>query len=387
MKKSYKLTVLLLPLIAGMGLLSCNNNDVEVTAITYQSIDVTSNSGTMRGTVSVSGTSIKDAGICFSASVTYPKLANSRHVPATGNLKDFNVTLTGLSKDSTYKYRTYVITTDSTYYGTTYSFTPAEIDMELVHVDGGTFKMGASDEKNADKCEIPAHTVTLDSYDIGKYEVTNAQFAAFLNSRHIPSGGSGVTASGSSAKFLVTGTLKSLYYNSTDSKWIVPSGYESKPVIKVTWYGANEFCVWAGGKLPTEAEWEFAARGGNKSHSYIYSGSNQPSDVGWYSKNSIINEEIPTHAGGEKNANELGIYDMSGNVWEWCSDWYTDYLSGSVSNPVGPSDKEAKEAGITSKVRRGGGWADTDSTKLRVTYRASNSPTDNGGSMGFRFAK
>ena len=199
-----------------------------------------------------------------------------------------------------------------------------------------------------------------------------------------------MTAEGSSYKLIYTSPL-GLYYDSELSEWKILPGYENRAVCNVTWYGANEFCLWAGGRLLTESEWEFAARGGNFSQRYIYSGGNDVSEVGWYKPDlyNIEGLEYYAQVGGGKKANEIGIYDMSGNVWEWCSDWYAEYPSVAQTDPTGPTDDEAEveDSGITDKVRRGGGWADPNSTSLRVSNRASNLPGANAGSIGFRYAE
>ena len=132
-----------------------------------------------------------------------------------------------------------------------------------------------------------------------------------------------------------------------------PSNFKGnkKPVEKVSWDDCQEFVkklnqlTGKNFRLPTEAEWEYAARGGNKSKGYKYSGSNTIDDVAWYTSNS----GSKTHDVKTKQANELGIYDMSGNVWEWCQDWYGSYNSGSQTNPTGPSSG-------SSRVCRGGSW-------------------------------
>lgn len=129
-------------------------------------------------------------------------------------------------------------------------------------------------------------------------------------------------------------------------------------------------------RMPTEAEWEFAARGGNKSKGYAYSGSNTISDVAWY----IDNSSSKIHTVKTKAANELGIYDMSGNVWEWCSDWYgSSYYSSSPQNdPTGPTTG-------TSRVFRGGGW-DSYAAYCRCAYRYYSTPSDRYYFLGFRLA-
>ena len=181
----------------------------------------------------------------------------------------------------------------------------------MVYVSGGTFIMGGDESSD----QTPTHSVTLSSYYICKYEVTQALWRAVMGSN--------------SSKF---------------------KG-DNLPVEQVSWNDCQTFInrlnsyTGRNFRLPTEAEWEFAARGGNYSRHYKYSGSNYISDVAWYCDNSGNR----THPVGTKQANELGLYDMSGNVWEWCSDWYGSYSSYSQSNPTGAT------SGF-GRVERGGNW-------------------------------
>ena len=213
----------------------------------------------------------------------------------------------------------------------------------MVYVEDGTFTMGCtSEQSNCNSDETP-HQVTLSSYYIGKYEVTQAQWIEIMGDN--PS------------------TFKG----------------DNFPVENVSWEDIQEFITKLKEKtgrtyrLPTEAEWEYAARGGNKSQGYLYSGSNNLNDVGWYDDNNSYNR---THPVGEKQANELGIYDMSGNVYEWCSDWYGSYSSSSQTNPTGPS-------GGSSRVFRGGGWGH-NADNCRVAIRYLNKPDSRNNYSGFR---
>ena len=221
---------------------------------------------------------------------------------------------------------------------------PAKTELpDMVYVQGGTFNMGSNEGEDNEK---PVHSVTLSNFYIGKYTVTFAQYDAFCNETKRSKPG--------------------------DEGW----GRGNRPVINVSWDDAVAYCRWLSTKtgktyrLPTEAEWEYAARGGNKSKGYTYSGSNNIDAVAWYSDNTA-------HPVGQKQANELGLYDMTGNVWEWCSDWYGDYSSGSQTNPKGASSG-------TNRVLRGGSWYHVP-LNCRVANRYSSSTPDNrNDNFGFR---
>ena len=225
--------------------------------------------------------------------------------------------------------------------------------------------------------EQPIHTVTLSSFEISKYEVTNSQFCEFLNDIGCNSNGSFNDPEYGNVVYI---GMNSSYVqiNYTGGQFVPDGGKDNFPVIEVSWYGANAFALWAGGRLPTEAEWEFAARGGNQSHGYTYSGSNNIDDVAWYWDNSGSH----THEVGTKAPNELGIYDMSGNVWEWCHDWYdTNYYSSSPeNNPQGP-------ASGTYRVLRGGSWSDSGAYYCRVALRNGNGPVSTNDYLGFRIVR
>ena len=209
----------------------------------------------------------------------------------------------------------------------------AEIMRNMVYVEGGTFTMGAtSEQKKPDDDEKPTHRVSLSSFYIGKYEVTQALWKAVMGSN--------------------------------------PSRFEGDnlPVENVSWNDCQTFLrklnamTGKNFRLPTEAEWEFSARGGNLSRGYQYSGSKKIDDVAWYRNNS----GSKTHNVGTKAPNELGIYDMSGNVWEWCQDRKGSYSSSAQTNPKGPSSGSLR-------VFRGGSWFEFTGS-CRVALRSSNAP-------------
>ena len=229
--------------------------------------------------------------------------------------------------------------------------------LPMTYVEGGTFQMGSNDGESDER---PVHTVSVDSFSIGTYEVTQDIYEAVMGSN--PS-----------------------YFKGAEL-----------PVEQVSWYDAVEFCNalsrrdeleevytisgtdvscdWSkrGYRLPTEAEWEYAVRGGNKSQGYTYAGSDTAGDVAWYGDNS----GSKTHPVGQKQANELGLYDMSGNVWEWCWDRSGSYSTSAATNPSGPSSG-------SYRVVRGGGWY-YDATNVRTAYRDSYTPSRGSNLIGFR---
>ena len=220
----------------------------------------------------------------------------------------------------------------------------------MVYVEGGTFTMGATSEQGiyVDDDEIPTHQVLLSSFYICKYEVTQEE-------------------------------------------WLVIMGYDvsnhkgnNYPVENVSWNDCNEFIsklnqlTGKSFRLPTEAEWEFAARGGNKSKGYKYSGGNNIDDVAWYSGNS----SGETHVIGAKAPNELGLYDMSGNVWEWCEDKKGKYQSTNQVNPISLD-------GMHRVYRGGGSWFSiffSSESNCRISYRDSDWPQHRSSFIGLRLA-
>ena len=215
------------------------------------------------------------------------------------------------------------------------------IEYPMVYVSGGSFMMG-SDDSEAYSDEKPVHRVTLSSYRIGKYEVTQELWEAVMGSN--------------------------------------PSRFKGsrRPVENVSWDDCQTFIRKLNSltgqtfKLPTEAQWEFAARGGNSSRGYKYSGSNYIDNVGWYNDNS----GSTSHNVGTKSPNELGVYDMSGNVWEWCRDWKGAYSSSSQVDPEGPSSG-------SRRVDRGGSWV-SSAWCCRVSNRDYSSPDDRFNNIGLR---
>lgn len=215
------------------------------------------------------------------------------------------------------------------------TFTVKGVTFTMIPVEGGTFTMGATSEQDADAYvdEKPTHSVTLSDYSIGQTEVTQTLWKAVMGSN--------------------------------------PSKFQgdNRPVEKVSWNDCQEFIKRLNSltgrnfRLPTEAEWQYAARGGRQSQGYKYSGSNNIEDVAWHTPNS----NSQTHDVASKSPNELGIYDMSGNVWEWCQDVYGIYGSVSQTNPTGATNG-------AYRVRCGGGWY-SDARDCRASNRSVYNPS------------
>ena len=233
-----------------------------------------------------------------------------------------------------------------------FTVTVGNVSFKMIWVEGGRFDMG-SPAGVGHSDEEPRHRVTLDGYWIAEAEVTQALWHEVVG---------------------------------TEEGWTQGYGYGTNyPAYYVSYNEAIDFCNKLneltdnryGFRLPTEAEWEYAARGGNKSNGYTYSGSNTLDNVAWYSGNS----NSKTHVVKTKAANELGIYDMSGNVREWCSDWYSSKYyseSGNLHNPKGPSTGDFR-------VCRGGSSI-SDADYCRVAFRLNGYPDISYGSTGFRLA-
>ena len=229
----------------------------------------------------------------------------------------------------------------------TETYTVNGVTFTMVAVEGGTFTMGGTEEQGNDVTsdELPVHEVTLSSYCIGETEVTQELWVAVMGTN--------------------------------------PSNFSSginRPVERVSWYDCQTFIeklnemTGMSFRLPTEAEWEFAARGGKKSEGYKYAGSNDINEVAWYSANSVsMTQPVATKA-----PNELGLYDMSGNVWEWCQDIYGSYSSQPQTNPTGPTTG-------TFRVFRGGCWV-LSAMNSRVSFRINNMPTLTSAYLGLRLA-
>lgn len=248
---------------------------------------------------------------------------------------------------------------------------------DLVRVDEGSFEMGCTFEQN--NCdtdeEFPVHTVYINSFYISKHEIDNRKFVDFLNSINCNPDGSFNDQVYGNVKYLeIEEEDCPIYFNGI--KFDVDEK-ENHPVNHVTWFGANAFANWASGRLPTEAEWEFAARGGAQGTAFEFSGSNNPDDVAWLNANS----DGHTHKIGLKQENELGIHDMTGNVWEWCHDWWDkDYYSVSPdNNPQGPESGERR-------VIRGGSFYNV-SLNSRVANRYYYSPGTSRNFIGFRIVR
>jgi formylglycine-generating enzyme required for sulfatase activity len=212
---------------------------------------------------------------------------------------------------------------------------------------GGAIVLGDESQDN----ELPAHQVTLSSYSIGKTEVTQELWIAVMGS---------------------------------NPSWF--TSYLNRPVEMVSWDDCQEFITMLNQmtgmhfRLPTEAEWEFAARGGKESKYYRFAGSNTVDDVAWYNENAYYvgssSLDYGTHSVATKAPNELGLYDMSGNVWEWCQDWYGSYSIVAQTNPTGPATG-------SYRVLRGGSWKD-DNWSCRVVRRVSYLPAYEFNDYGLR---
>ncbi|MEA1885654.1 MAG: SUMF1/EgtB/PvdO family nonheme iron enzyme [Bacteroidota bacterium] len=357
----------------------------DVSEIDYSSVTVTGN------VPDDGGLDVIERGIVWDT-ITRPT-KNNNYAVVEGSTGEYDYRITGLEAGRKYYARAYARNEKGYVYAEAVDFIPY-IAMDMVTVEGNYFSMGSEE---GDRTAQPVHQVKVDSFMIGKYEVTNDRYVKFLND-HLNQ----ITFEGDSDVVMLrehpvyflkvygedyeaTDFQVPIYYE--DGSFDVREGFGNFPAILVSWHGARMFCEWAGGRLPSEAEWEFAARGGRNT-SNDFAGSNDLDEVGWYYRNSkdAPCELMPNGRGlyrvGQLKANKLGIYDMSGNVSEWCYDIYdADYYSISPEeNPMGA------EKG-TFRVIRGGSWLDREeycTVYSRIRSFDLNKGYDN---IGFRLVR
>lgn len=233
---------------------------------------------------------------------------------------------------------------------------------EMVDIYPGEYTMGTDKELHVDN--NGEHDVYIGGFFMDKYEVQNIEYARYLN-----------LAKPADVRYYIDidATHCKIGLN-MNGEYYVKEGYEYHPVAFVSWYGADAYAKFYGKRLPTEAEWEYAARGGNESKDYTYSGSDDISYVANYSRRNL-GESVPV---GSYVPNELGLYDMTGNVWEWCSDYYseTSYITSRYENPEFVSDTDLK-------VIRGGGFT-AKPDKCEPTFRSYDIPETMHKAYGFR---
>ena len=267
------------------------------------------------------------------------------------------------------------------FYSPTTSSNP--LNLTLVNIPAGTFTMGSPSGETGCMLDETQYQVTLSAFRMSKSEITNTEYAAFLNAKSI--GSNGLYAAGAFPTEALIYSSASPYdfgLHYTAGQWVPVVGYETHPVIFVTWYGSTEFATYAGGTLATEAQWEYACRG-NTTTPFNTGAclSDAQANYYWadpYNTCTNTNTSFPatTQTVGSYTANAYGLQDMHGNVWEWCSDWYGTYPTAAQTNPTGASTG-------SNRLIRGGGWNNA-ATACRSAYRDDGTPTYYFYNLGFR---
>ncbi len=245
-------------------------------------------------------------------------------------------------------------------------FVETPIDSMLVYIEGGHIRMG---NKYGENDENPSKRIKVNSFFIGRYEISNGEFADFLNAN-------GNLFEGNSIWINTDGEWNDLKCRISvkDSIFKVEVGFENYPVNYVSWFAANAYCKWKGGRLPTEAEWEYAAKSGSFGKKNCTKKVFRVDDFAWHK----INSDSKWHRSGEKKPNEAGLYDILGNLWEWCNDYYKEdyYMSRPKNNPTGPLSGDYR-------VIRGGSWTNGPEM-ISTSNRNGLNPNSNKINLGFR---
>ena len=256
-----------------------------------------------------------------------------------------------------------------------------EYGISTVLVKSGTFMMGKAPDETGYGSEIQ-HQVTLTKdFYLSKYEITNNQYARFLNENHVGADGKMATSEAYANEPLIYGSSTqsgglNCGVNYVTDQWKPVAGKEHYPVIYVTWYGAYEYARWIGGSLPTEAQWEYACRAGTTTVcSFGGHGENLLTNYAWY----YANAGNTTHPVGEKSMNFWGLYDMYGNVDEWCLDFFLNYKDAPLIDPVVINGSQ--------RVSRGNGWSSAFSNyNFRSANRGKRDANQAARDLGFRVA-
>lgn len=358
--------------IACILIVSCKEE--ELPAISKTIVKSTGpNFAVIQGRIYVEGSSaIQRTGACWMLKsvkevnedlLEYPTLDDFSQESDMREVGIINMRVVDLQPDTVYFVRLFAQNKEGVFYSYPTRVTTWSIPEGGIFIEGGTFMMG-NNEGLID--ELPQHKVKLGNFFLSQKEITNDEYVKFLNKEEI-----GLDGKVKDVLYIDL-TAPGVQITQSNGKFVSKSGAGNKPVVCVTWEGAQAFCEWRGGKLPTEAEWEFAARGGLLSEENKYAGSNDYLTVGWFADNSgRAIQEV-----GKKAPNELNLFDMSGNVAEWCRDWYNElyYGKSNEENPEGPSSG-------TEKVVRGGSF---DSAPSQISTRGYKNPKEVAGNIGFR---
>jgi len=344
---------------------SCKKSEDEAIVpqlSTVEITEITETSATSGGVINDDGGSeITAKGVCWSTTPE-PKITSDFTKDGPG-IANYYSELTNLKQNTSYYVRAYAENSIGVSYGDELTFTTAiYFPNELITVQGGTYQMGGFGDD-----EQPLHNLTMTGFKMSKYEITNSQYAVFLNLIEANADGSY-----SGENYIKMSASTQIVYN--NGEFTAETGKEDYPVINVSWFGAKAYAEFYGGRLPTEAEWEYAARGGEIGNGFTYSGSNILDIVAW----NLNNSGGESHIVGTKADNEIGLHDMSGNIFEWCNDWYDRdyYMNTSFTDPQGP------ESGIERVVRGGSYGYFTE--YCRVMRRAKANPNMTETSIGFR---